>query len=442
MAQAARSLVLTVLTITGFAAHGWSWAACLAQDSDNESAAVAGEAETEAVSARKFGEMVTEKINAAMDFASREGSEPELYVMPETFRPADASDLERFGQLREQLREGLLRSRVTSIEFFSGTLDDSYDTKRDFEKVQKEIQVLAPEFRSLACKIFASEIDQPESLDQLIEPITEDMLANAEMLNLDAALVKLIAAQPENRDLKRELALVYIKTNRFLEGMKIAIDIGPIEASEIENSESQLLRSLPALVAAWEWEQRLRDREQQANDLPRVEMTLPSGKVVIELFENEAPETVGNFISLVESGDFDGKVFHRVISSFMAQGGGFSPGMPPRAPEYSINDEFKRPDFRRHFARSISMANTGQPKSGSKQFFMCFVATPFLDGKHTVFGHVVEGFEHVRRLTPTHEIDKEGKEVPIDAAVADAIISARVLRKRDHEYVTTKADTN
>jgi len=85
------------------------------------------------------------------------------------------------------------------------------------------------------------------------------------------------------------------------------------------------------------------------------------------------------------------------------------------------------------------MANTGKPQSGQAQFFINLAPTPFLDGKHTVFGTVIEGAAMYQRIALTHKLGKNNEEEPIDSAVPDRILSAKVIRKRDHVYQPTKA---
>jgi cyclophilin family peptidyl-prolyl cis-trans isomerase len=180
----------------------------------------------------------------------------------------------------------------------------------------------------------------------------------------------------------------------------------------------------------WKKEQSLRAAETKAGNLPRVKLETTHGDVVVELFENEAPNTTANFISLVESGFYDGKVFHRVIPGFMAQGGDPN-GDGSGGPGYTIPDECRQENHRKHFRGSLSMAKTAEPDSAGSQFFICFVPVDHLDGKYTVFGRVVEGMRVLSKLQRT-----EG--VPGNPASADKIIKATVLSKRPHEYKPIK----
>jgi cyclophilin family peptidyl-prolyl cis-trans isomerase len=173
----------------------------------------------------------------------------------------------------------------------------------------------------------------------------------------------------------------------------------------------------------WAQEQEIRAAEAAADDLPRAELVTPRGRVVVELFENEAPNTVANFISLAEAGYYDGTRFHRVIPNFMAQGGdpnsrkGAS-GVPGRGgPGYRIPDEHDREGARNHFTGSLAMANSGTPHSGGSQFYITHTPPAHLNGKHTVFGRVIEGLEVARGI--------EGD---------DTLETVTVLRKRDHDY--------
>ena len=181
--------------------------------------------------------------------------------------------------------------------------------------------------------------------------------------------------------------------------------------------------------------------EAEADDLPRVELKTTKGTIVIELFENQAPETVGNFISLVESGFYSNTQFHRVIRYFMAQGGGRTAEGRPHHPDYTIFDEAYRPDIRRHFRGVVSMAKSSVPHSARSEFFITTAPTLYLDGNHTAFGRVIEGMDVVEMLTVTYQTNPEtGESEALDSVTPDLLLSARVLRKRDHEYEPHKTD--
>ena len=353
--------------------------------------------------------------------------------------PVTDEDLSRYDQLLTQLRDHLKSNNEAAVRFYLDGVDASYDWGDRWEKSLADLAVDLNEFRGLACRIYQSDLPQPDSLEEIIGPLTDDMFERGQLQYLPLALEKLLKATPDDEDLKLKLGLTYMKTNRFSKAMSLLKTV-PDKLKDLSTIETGLLRNLPQLDYVFKEELKIRAKEAAADDLPRVELVTSNGRMVIELFENEAPETVANFIALVESGHYDGTVFHRVIEDFVAQGGGFLADGQHKPVSYNINDEFNNENFRRHFRGSVSMANTGKPTTAASQFFINLTATPFLDGRHTVFGRVIEGESTYQSLARTHRIsEKEDEEhEPIDTALPDSIISTKVLRKRPHEYVPVK----
>lgn len=119
------------------------------------------------------------------------------------------------------------------------------------------------------------------------------------------------------------------------------------------------------------------------------------GNFQVEMFEDKAPITTKNFIDLVEKGFYNGVIFHRVIDGFMIQGGDPT-GTGMGGPGYQIPDEFNK-ELRHTEEGIMSMANAG-PNTGGSQFFITLAATPWLDGRHAVFGKVVEGMDVIKNI--------------------------------------------
>ena len=146
---------------------------------------------------------------------------------------------------------------------------------------------------------------------------------------------------------------------------------------------------------------------------PIVTITMEDGGVIkAELYPEIAPNTVNNFISLINKKFYDGVIFHRVIDDFMIQGGDPT-GTGMGGPGYSIPDEFG--EGLKHDSKGIlSMANAG-PDTGGSQFFITLVPTPWLDGHHVIFGHVIEGMENVEAIghTKTGRGDRPVEDVVI-----------------------------
>jgi peptidyl-prolyl cis-trans isomerase B (cyclophilin B) len=123
----------------------------------------------------------------------------------------------------------------------------------------------------------------------------------------------------------------------------------------------------------------------------QAKITMTDGKeVIIDLFDQEAPNTVANFEKLANEGFYNGLSFHRVIPGFVAQGG-CPNGTGTGGPGYTIDCEINP---NKHERGSLAMAHAGRNTGGS-QFYICFKPQPHLDGQHTVFGKVTKGMEHV-----------------------------------------------
>ncbi|MGH8145501.1 MAG: peptidylprolyl isomerase [Rhodanobacteraceae bacterium] len=147
------------------------------------------------------------------------------------------------------------------------------------------------------------------------------------------------------------------------------------------------------------------------------------GPIHVRLFEDKAPVTVTNFVNLAQRGYYDGLNFHRVIADFMVQGG-CPNGTGTGGPGYKFEDEC-REDLRHDAPGKLSMANAGPGTNGS-QFFITHVATPWLDGKHTIFGEVVAEDDQkvvnaIRQGDDIEKITIEGDTAPLLAANAERV---------------------
>ncbi len=139
--------------------------------------------------------------------------------------------------------------------------------------------------------------------------------------------------------------------------------------------------------------------EMQLNPTKNYQATLHTSKgdIIIDLYAKNVPHTVNNFVFLARQGFYDGTIFHRVIPDFMAQGGDPT-GTGRGGPGYKFRDEFD-PKLRHNVPGVLSMANAG-PNTNGSQFFITHVPTPWLDGKHAVFGQVVGGLDVLLAIPP------------------------------------------
>ena len=144
------------------------------------------------------------------------------------------------------------------------------------------------------------------------------------------------------------------------------------------------------------------------------EFSTNMGNFKVELYNDKAPLTVGNFMKLVDQGFYNGLIFHRVIDGFMLQCG-CPHGTGRGGPGYTIKDEF-HPDLKHDSKGALSMANAG-PNTGGSQFFITVAPTPWLDKHHAIFGKVVEGYEVVEAISKVDKdrMDKPLKEIKINS---------------------------
>lgn len=303
-------------------------------------------------------------------------------------------------------------------------------------------------------RAIAAHLDRPHLFVSLAK--VEFDLNHFQEAYRDAA--KAIAEVPKGQDAWEIYARAGFAMERFVEVLK-NIDLAfpgdtPPWAATIRRSAAQLQKS-------WlrELSQRLRD--QKKGDLPVVRLVVEHrkfaapadgsqaestkvvgrGEVDIELFEDQAPATVSNFVHLVETGFYNGTSFYWAEAGHMVVGGDPNTKNADPAddgiggPGYNIPDEFNLPAARGHFRGTISMAQNGPGRAGS-QFFITLVAAPEFDGNSTAFGRVIRGQNVLDQVTEgrtNRDVGEFGKIIP-----GDLIVRAEVVRKRPHAYVVTK----
>ena len=171
---------------------------------------------------------------------------------------------------------------------------------------------------------------------------------------------------------------------------------------------------------------------------PIVKFEMENGKTITaELYPEIAPNTVANFVTLVQSGFYDGVIFHRVIPGFMIQGGD-PQGTGMGGPGYTIKGEFARNGFKqnnlRHTRGVLSMARTMMPNSAGSQFFIMHADAPHLDGEYAAFGKVTEGMDAVDEIAAT----RTGRQ---DRPVTDQRIARATVDTFGETYTVDKYGT-
>ena len=334
--------------------------------------------------------------------------------------PAAAEFDKVFGQWKATL--GKLRD--LQMEYKNAKPEDRPPIQKTFDETIAKAETMLAPFKKAGEAAFVAD---PADKD------TADFLA---ALALDAK-------EKDQYEESLHLAKVLIEHKYANEDLNDLVGVSAYEVSSYDDAEKYLkladeagklsavgrnyLKDLPEVRADWEKELAIRKAETKPDGdpmaLPRVLLKTTQGDILLEFFENEAPGTVGNFISLVEKKFYDGLVFHRVLKGFMAQAG-CPKGDGTGDPGYKIKCECHQENFRKHFRGSLSMAKSPERDTGGSQFYLCFRPTRHLDGEHTVFGRVIKGIEVLGKL----------KRRAPDGPEPDKIISATVVRKRDHKY--------
>jgi cyclophilin family peptidyl-prolyl cis-trans isomerase len=319
--------------------------------------------------------------------------------------------------------------KAIAAKFQSADEDARVELKKEYDAVVGKAPEILKGMRAGAVGLYTEAPNKdPEVTKALVRLVSDDVRRDDYEAALKIANL-MIDNKTENKTVYNAAGVAAYGSDDFANAekwLKVAE-----EAGTLDRAGQQCLIDAPDAAARFAIESKIREREKKADDLPRVKMETNRGVIVIELFENEAPETVGNFISLVEKGFYNGLTFHRVLPGFMAQGGD-PDGTGGGGPGYQIFCECEKATHRNHFRGTLSMAHAGKNTGGS-QFFLTFRPTPHLDGKHTAFGRVIEGLDVLTKLTRR---DPNSPNPP----TPDKIVKAEVVRKRDHKYEPHKVE--
>lgn len=326
--------------------------------------------------------------------------------------------------LLAEIRELQLRYRIAPANEKPGIVEQ-------FSELTEKGDALAPKIKSAAERYYVSAPNEdPDVASFLASAVAVGVREDdyEEALRLSDVL---LSNHFDGKAIYKWAGLAAFSLDDFdtaKEYLTIAKDANALDAEDMET-----YKVLDEYQELWKKEQEIRAAEAEADDLPRVLLKTSQGDMTLELFENDAPNTVANFISLVKRGFYDGLTFHRVLPRFMAQGG-CPKGDGTGGPGYYIPCECYEENYRPHFRGSLSMAHAGRDTGGS-QFFITFAPTPGLNGRHTVFGRVIDGEDVLQRLQRRDPMKPNPPE-------PDKIIEATVLRDRGHEYKPETIEEN
>jgi cyclophilin family peptidyl-prolyl cis-trans isomerase len=334
---------------------------------------------------------------------------------------------QQFDKLFGQWKDLMAQLWTLQEEYRTAKEDRQAEIEKQYKGLVEKGTAMEPELIGVAEKAYAeapgANADLPDFLLQVVKgEIQHDRYDHA------AEVGELLLKHGfKNDSLNNAYGIAAFALARFDEAEKY-LELAK-KAGALDEAGRKCLFQASDYKALWVKEQQLRAAEAKAGDLPRVLLKTSKGDIELELFENEAPNTVANFIQLVEKGYYDGLTFHRVIRGFMAQGG-CPKGDGTGGPGYYIPCECYQPNARMHFRGTLSMAHAGRDTGGS-QFFLTFLPTGHLNGKHTVFGRVVQGLDVLAELQ-TRDPSAANPPSP------DRILEAKVLKKRNHPYEPRK----
>ena len=343
---------------------------------------------------------------------------------------------EKFDQIVKDWKAAAKVASISAGKFYLAKMSEADALKDEWktavEEGQRQMEMLIPVTLELA--------KQPNPSQDVVQLVVRFAEKEFEDGNIEKAyeLTELVAEHSQS-DQRWQVVRVAtaVLSNRFKEALRVK-EMAPGISDMLEDRPANLLRRVVEMDELYQKELAIQEKEAKADDLPRVKIKTTKGSAIVELFENEAPNTVGNFIHLIENGVYQEMYFHRVIDQFMAQTGAFNSNGGQVQLPYTIYDECRTPEARLHFRGVLSMAKTPEPDTGGSQFFINFVPTPFLNNEHTVFGRVISGMDALDQITRTHEIDGDGKEQLMKGVIPDRVISITIERKRDHEYLPDK----
>ncbi|MEX2673145.1 MAG: peptidylprolyl isomerase [Phycisphaeraceae bacterium] len=338
--------------------------------------------------------------------------------------PAHADEAaERFAEVYGQLRAMTAEAQEIRTAYAEAEGEEQAELAERFNALVMELRAMTPQLADATIDAYAAAPNADEDVAATLAEVAGSAIARDRFDEAYRA-TRLMIEHEHASDERHALAgIAAFAVGEFDEAA------AHFEAAEQAGAMTQRAARFAGSVADYqeygEQEQAIRAEEAEADDLPRVRLETTAGDMVIELFEDHAPNTVANFINLVEDGFYDGLSFHRVLPNFMAQGG-CPEGTGTGGPGYAVPCELDG-EYRRHFRGTLSMAHAGTDTGGS-QFFLTFLPTPHLNGRHTAFGRVVEGMDVLAQL---ERVDPQRPQPGVEPST---ITKATVIRKRDHDY--------
>lgn len=334
-----------------------------------------------------------------------------------------------------ELKEAIKAIKKTGHEFYENKSTVAHEYRSKWKAEAVVAQDAYKRVREASFALFFETDNPGNQVNEIVSMMNQDLIAQGQLAKCYLTTKKLLKIYPDNKDLYNLMGRVSILNNDFTFAQQY-YETDKEQAEQLGVPEGALYgNSMDKLVTGYKRELALRDSDAKGDPLPKAIIKTNRGEIVIELFENQAPETVGNFVSLVQTGIYDGMIFHHVLRNLIADTGLMTMSRPQPV-GYTIYDEHQRPDSRHHFRGSVAMvAKNNEPNSAAAEFRIMLVPGPNLDGKSTVFGRVISDMSILDNIQETFQVnEEEDKEEFIKDAVPDVIESITITNLRDHEY--------
>ena len=371
------------------------------------------------------------------------GQQPSQQLLQDGQRPPEIKPkTEEFKKALAELRAHLAKLNATVVRFNTGeTSEDRKYRKQWNDQIEAGIPLFHAMLQAALAEFKQDPAKNVEIANLLYYVAKQEIEGDRPegMLDIVEALLEFDYPDPELRNFHTVAAFAVNEYDRCYESLKLLVD-----SQRASEQLAMMFEKFEDNIALWEQELEYRKQDAEGEPLPKVLIKTTKGDIELELFENNAPETVGNFISLVESGFYENQTFHRVMQHFMAQTG-CPNGDGTGSAGYTVYGEMNKPNARNFFRGTVGLAlatntQTGQtlPNSGGSQFFFSVLPSYTLNGKYTAFGRITKGLHVLGLLAKIDPDEKKEKKDEDKKVMPDEIISIEVLSKRDHEYKPNK----
>jgi len=340
----------------------------------------------------------------------------------------------QLAELKKQMKD--LRRKI--VEHHTDLSADRDSKLQEWQKVSQAAREASQQFRKAAIDLYRSEPQRYSTVGDLLFGMLKEECEADRFEGMNEVGKVLVELKYPNPDLDGIAGLAAFGEHDFEfseQCLRRAMQTGVDTAVP-----PQVMQSIEQLKEDWKKELELRTAEARADDLPRVRISTTKGVIVLELFEDDAPETVANFLYLVKNGFYDGRPIFRVLKHFVAQTG-CERGDGSGSAGYTVRGEMKSPRARKHFRGSVAVALGSDPvtqatdyDSGSAQFFFDLLASPPMNGEYCVFGRVIEGMEVLGELTKIDLSSKDAKE-EYAGVNPDSMVRVEVVRQRNSSYI-------